>query len=119
MIDESIFRRAQQLLKEQYVRLSDEQLLKKLREALAAYGKLSVSISIMAATDGMPSPPLGSAACAKPSAGSATSTPSAIRLPRRAATIRRRVVEAGLRSRHPHSSTRRRNVRCRIEGDDH
>jgi hypothetical protein len=53
IVDRSIFDRAQQLLKEQYVRLSDEQLLKKLREALAVNGKLSVSI--MAAMDGMPS----------------------------------------------------------------
>lgn len=53
IVDRSIFLKAQQLLKEQYVRLSDEQLLKKLREALAAHGKLSVSI--MAAADGMPS----------------------------------------------------------------
>ncbi|MGY4364289.1 hypothetical protein ACVW1A_000354 [Bradyrhizobium sp. LB1.3] len=56
IVDRSIFLKAQELLKEQYVRLSDEQLLKKLREALAANGKLSVSI--MAATNGMPSPPL-------------------------------------------------------------
>jgi len=53
IVDKSIFLKAQELLKKQYVRLSDEQLLKKLREALAANGKLSVSI--MAATDGMPS----------------------------------------------------------------
>jgi hypothetical protein len=44
------------LLSEQYVRLSDEALLKKLREALAANGKLSVSV--MAGMDGMPSPAL-------------------------------------------------------------
>ncbi|UQD96763.1 recombinase family protein [Bradyrhizobium japonicum] len=56
IVDRSIFLKAQELLKEQYVRLSDEQLLKKMREALAANGKLSVSI--MAATDGVPSPPL-------------------------------------------------------------
>lgn len=53
LVDKSIFLKAQELLKEQYVRLSDEQLLKKLREALAANGRLSVSI--MAAVDGMPS----------------------------------------------------------------
>ena len=53
IVDESIFLKAQALLKEQYVRLSDDQLLKKLREALAANGKLSVSI--MLAMDGMPS----------------------------------------------------------------
>jgi DNA invertase Pin-like site-specific DNA recombinase len=53
IVDKSIFLRAQELLKEQYVRLSDEQLLKKLRQALAVNGKLSVSI--MVATDGMPS----------------------------------------------------------------
>jgi DNA invertase Pin-like site-specific DNA recombinase len=53
IVDKSIFLKAQELLKEQYVRLSDELLLKKLREALAANGKLSVSI--MAATDGTPS----------------------------------------------------------------
>jgi DNA invertase Pin-like site-specific DNA recombinase len=53
IVDKSIFLKAQALLKEQYVRLSDEQLLKKLREALAVNGKLSVSI--MAAMDGMPS----------------------------------------------------------------
>ncbi|MGY4334523.1 DNA invertase Pin-like site-specific DNA recombinase [Bradyrhizobium sp. LB7.2] len=56
IVDRSVFLKAQELLKEQYVRLSDEQLLKKLREALAANGKLSVSI--MAATEGVPSPPL-------------------------------------------------------------
>lgn len=56
IVDRSIFLNTQELLKKQYVRLSDEQLLKKLREALAANGKLSVSI--MAATDGVPSPPL-------------------------------------------------------------
>src|SRR4051794_3093857 len=49
IVDKSIFQKAQLLLKEQYVRLSDEQLLKKLREALA------LSVSIMAAMDGMPS----------------------------------------------------------------
>lgn len=53
IIDRSIFQKAQLLLKEQYVSLSDEQLLKKLREALAVNGKLSVGI--MAAMDGMPS----------------------------------------------------------------
>jgi DNA invertase Pin-like site-specific DNA recombinase len=53
IVDKSIFLKAQELLKVQYVKLSDEQLLKKLREALAANGKLSVSI--MAATDGTPS----------------------------------------------------------------
>jgi DNA invertase Pin-like site-specific DNA recombinase len=53
IVDKSIFLKAQELLKKQYVKLSDEQLLKKLREALAANGKLSVSI--MAATDGIPS----------------------------------------------------------------
>jgi DNA invertase Pin-like site-specific DNA recombinase len=53
IVDKSIFLKAQELLKEQYVRLSDEQLLRKLRETLAANGKLSVSI--MAATDGIPS----------------------------------------------------------------
>jgi DNA invertase Pin-like site-specific DNA recombinase len=53
IVDKGIFLKAQELLKEQYVRLSDEHLLKKLREALAANGKLSVSI--MAAMDGMPS----------------------------------------------------------------
>jgi DNA invertase Pin-like site-specific DNA recombinase len=53
IVDKSIFSKAQELLKEQYVRLSDQQLLKKLREALAVNGKLSVSI--MAATDGTPS----------------------------------------------------------------
>lgn len=56
IVDMSIFRKAQGLLKEQYVRLSDEHLLKKLREALAVNGKLSVSI--MAAMDNMPSPAL-------------------------------------------------------------
>jgi DNA invertase Pin-like site-specific DNA recombinase len=53
IVDKSIFLKAQQLLKEQYVRLSDEQLLAKLRKALAVHGKLSVSI--MAAMDGLPS----------------------------------------------------------------
>ena len=53
IVDKSIFLKAQELLKEQYVILSDEQLLKKLRNALAANGKLSVSI--MAATEGTPS----------------------------------------------------------------
>ncbi|MDI4239410.1 recombinase family protein [Bradyrhizobium sp. Arg237L] len=53
IVDKSIFLKAQELLKEQYVRLSDEQLLKKLREALGVNGKLSVSI--MAAMDTMPS----------------------------------------------------------------
>jgi hypothetical protein len=53
IVDKSIFLRAQELLKEQYVKLSDEKLLKKLREALAMNGKLSVSI--LAATDGIPS----------------------------------------------------------------
>jgi hypothetical protein len=56
IVDTSIFRKAQELLSEQYVRLSDEALLKKLREALAVNGKLSVSV--MAAMDGMPSPAL-------------------------------------------------------------
>jgi len=53
IVDKSIFARAQVLLKQQYTRLSDEQLLKKLREALATSGKLSVSI--MQATEGLPS----------------------------------------------------------------
>ncbi|MCP2218512.1 MULTISPECIES: recombinase family protein [Bradyrhizobium] len=53
IVDKSIFLRAQELLKERYVKPSDEQLLDKLREALAANGRLSVSI--MAATEGMPS----------------------------------------------------------------
>ena len=53
IVDRSIFLKAQKLLKEQYVRLSDEHLLRKLRDTLAANGKLSVSI--MEATDGMPS----------------------------------------------------------------
>jgi hypothetical protein len=53
IVDKSIYVKAQALLREQYIRLSDEQLLKKLREALAANGKLSVSI--MAAMDGIPS----------------------------------------------------------------
>jgi DNA invertase Pin-like site-specific DNA recombinase len=53
IVDRSIFLKAQELLKEQYVKLSDEKLLKKLREALAVNGKLSASI--MAATDGTPS----------------------------------------------------------------
>lgn len=53
IVDESIFLKAQKLLKEQYVRLSDKQLLRKLREAFATNGKLSVSI--MVAMDGMPS----------------------------------------------------------------
>ena len=53
IVDKSIFLKAQKLLKEQFVRLSDEQLLKKMREALAVNGKLSVSI--LAAMDGMPS----------------------------------------------------------------
>jgi DNA invertase Pin-like site-specific DNA recombinase len=54
IVDKSIFLRAQQLLKEQYVRLSDEHLLKKLREALAINNE-KLSVSIMAAMDGMPS----------------------------------------------------------------
>jgi hypothetical protein len=53
IVDRSIFQKARLLLNEQYVRLSDEQLLKKLREALAVNGKLSVSI--MSGMDGMPS----------------------------------------------------------------
>jgi len=53
IVDKSIFLKAQELLKEQYVRLSDEHLLQKLRETLSANGKLSASI--MAATDGVPS----------------------------------------------------------------
>lgn len=53
IVDKSIFLRAQELLKERYVRLSDEQLLKKLRKALAVNGKLSVSI--LATMDGIPS----------------------------------------------------------------
>ena len=53
IVDKSIFLKAQELLKQPHVKLSDEELLKKLREALAANGKLSVSI--MAATDGTPS----------------------------------------------------------------
>ena len=53
IVDKSIFDKAQQLLKEQYVRLSDERLLSKLRETLAMNGKLSVSV--MVATDGVPS----------------------------------------------------------------
>ncbi|MCP3442346.1 recombinase family protein [Bradyrhizobium sp. CCGUVB14] len=56
IVDKSIFLKAQQQLKEQFVRLSDEQLLKKLRETLAVNGKLSVSI--MATVGNMPSPAL-------------------------------------------------------------
>ena len=56
IVDRSIFSNAQKFLTEQYVRLSDEHMLKKLREALAVNGKLSVSI--MTAMDGMPSPAL-------------------------------------------------------------
>ena len=56
IVDRSIFSKAQKLLKEQYVRLSDEHMLRKLREALAMNGKLSVSI--LTAMDGMPSPAL-------------------------------------------------------------
>ncbi|WP_244554017.1 recombinase family protein [Bradyrhizobium arachidis] len=53
IVDKAIFRKAQELLKEQYGRLSNEQLLKKLRETLSINGKLSASI--IAATDNMPS----------------------------------------------------------------
>jgi len=54
IVDRTIFLKAQELLKEQYIRLSDEHLLSKLREALAVNnGKLSVSL--MAETDGTPS----------------------------------------------------------------
>ncbi|WP_407174526.1 recombinase family protein [Bradyrhizobium sp. STM 3562] len=53
IVDKSIFLKAQELLKDQYVRLSDEHLLNKLQEALSVHRKLSVSI--MAAMDGMPS----------------------------------------------------------------
>jgi DNA invertase Pin-like site-specific DNA recombinase len=53
IVDKSIFLKAQELLKERDGRLSDEHLLQKLRETLATNGKLSVSI--MAATDGVPS----------------------------------------------------------------
>jgi len=56
VVDPGIFQKAQRFLKEQFVRLSDEQLLKKLREALATNGKLSVSI--MAEVGDMPSPAL-------------------------------------------------------------
>ncbi|MET4493460.1 recombinase family protein [Bradyrhizobium sp. LA7.1] len=53
IVDKSIFLKAQELLKEQYGRLSNERLLKKLRETLAIHGELSASI--IAATDNMPS----------------------------------------------------------------
>ncbi|MBR1124544.1 recombinase family protein [Bradyrhizobium lablabi] len=53
IVDRSIFRKAQVLLKEQYVRLSDEVLLSKLRSALQEKGRLSASI--LQAMDGMPS----------------------------------------------------------------
>jgi DNA invertase Pin-like site-specific DNA recombinase len=53
IVDKSIFLKAQEMLKERYVRLSDEYLVRKLREAFATNGKLSVSI--LAAMDDMPS----------------------------------------------------------------
>ena len=56
IVDKAIFSKAQELLNEQYVRLSDEQLLDSLRKALAANGKLSVAL--MTASDQTPSPAL-------------------------------------------------------------
>jgi DNA invertase Pin-like site-specific DNA recombinase len=53
IVDRSIFQKAQKLLKEQYVRLSDEQLLKKLRDALKENGHLSAVV--LQETDGTPS----------------------------------------------------------------
>ncbi|UPJ55387.1 recombinase family protein [Bradyrhizobium sp. 192] len=53
IVDKSIFLKAQELLKQQQSRLSNEHLLKKLQETLALHGKLSSTI--MAATDNMPS----------------------------------------------------------------
>ena len=56
VIDKSIFLKAQEMLKEGQGRLSNELLLKKLREKLAANGRLSASI--LTATEDMPSPAL-------------------------------------------------------------
>lgn len=53
IVDKSIFFKAQELLKERYVKFTDEELLAKLRQTLAAHGRLSVST--MAATEGVPS----------------------------------------------------------------
>ena len=53
IVDKSIFLKAQELLKEQYGRWSNEHLLKKLRETLAMHGRLSAPI--IGATDNMPS----------------------------------------------------------------
>ncbi|WP_262048676.1 recombinase family protein [Bradyrhizobium sp. Bra78] len=53
VVDKSIFLKAQDLLKEQQGRWSNELLLKKLRETLSVNGKLS--FSILAATENMPS----------------------------------------------------------------
>ncbi|WP_061026382.1 recombinase family protein [Bradyrhizobium sp. CCH5-F6] len=53
VVDESIFLKAQKMLKEKQGRWSNELLLKKLRDALAVHGKLSASI--LAATENMPS----------------------------------------------------------------
>ncbi|RQH15707.1 recombinase family protein [Bradyrhizobium sp. RP6] len=56
VVDKSIFLKAQEMLKEGQGRLSNELLLKKLREKLSANGKLSASI--LTATEDMPSPAL-------------------------------------------------------------
>lgn len=56
IVDKSIFFKAQELLNEKYVRLSDEQLLVSLRKALMVNGKLSVAL--MMASDQTPSPAL-------------------------------------------------------------
>lgn len=53
IVDKSIFVKAQQLLKEHYVRLSDEQLLTKLRTTLRQNGRLSAAV--LQGTEGIPS----------------------------------------------------------------
>ena len=53
IIDLDLFSKAQRIMKEHYVRLSEEQLLRRLREALSEKGRLSGTI--MNRMDGLPS----------------------------------------------------------------
>jgi DNA invertase Pin-like site-specific DNA recombinase len=56
IVDQGLFSKAQRIMKEHYVRLSDEKLLERLREAFNEKGRLSVSI--MNGIDGLASPAL-------------------------------------------------------------
>lgn len=56
MVDRGLFAKAQQIMKEHYIRLSDEKLLERLKDALKEKGRLSVSV--MNGVPGLASPAL-------------------------------------------------------------